>query len=38
MRFRLAIEPVLIALTMCTLVRSWNGIKDAWSISGYHSG
>ena len=32
MRFRLAIEPVLIALTMCTLVSSWEGLKDAWSI------
>ena len=32
MRFRLAIEPVLITLTMCTLVASWNGLKDVWSI------
>ncbi len=34
MRFRLAIEPVLIALTMCTLAASWVGLKDGWSILG----
>ena len=32
MRFRLAIEPVLIALTMCTFAGSWSGLKAAWSI------
>ncbi len=32
MRFRLAIEPALIALTMCTLAASCDGLKDAWSM------
>ncbi len=32
MRFRLAVEPVLIALTMCTLTGGWNGLRDACSI------